>query len=132
MLAGFGWYLTAWVLVSVAIGANRVVQPSGGFIGGDLLASGVGENPAVVPMVLALAVVLLSVLVGLGHGWALTPLVGVGVVAVLGLALTGSWLTLVVMAATVLGAAPVLVPRVQDYLWADRLGRAGTDAGRVC
>lgn len=124
LLSGLGWYTAACVLVAVAIDADRVVGTSSGFLGGDVLASGVGERAAVLPVLLASVVALLAAMVVLGQGWAMIPLVAAGLIEVVGLATTGSWLTLVAMLAVLVGAAPVVVRSVQDHLWAPKQGAA--------
>ncbi len=124
ILLGCGWYVAAWTLVFVALDADRVVDSRGGFLGGDIVASGVGQRAAVVPMLLGLVIVVLAGSVLLGMGWALVPLVLAGTMEVLGLALVGSWLTVPAMVAVVMGSIPAVLPVVHDYLWSDTATRS--------
>lgn len=109
------WYVqaSAFLLVGLAAGA---LAPVRGLVGLEVVAADIYRPWGVLFVVLGLVSLLLIVFVLLGHGFAVRPLTAVGAVGTVGLAVIGSWVTLVVPAAMLLALAVVLLTPALDHL----------------
>lgn len=128
----FPWQLgvavAAWVVLGVLLvmsglnpgpSANEADQASVDQIRNALGDTAVAAHSAGHPTLLLLAgfaILLLSLLLLIGQGWARHVLALAGVAAVILFALGGRWETLVAFAALVIGTVPLLAPSAHRYL----------------
>lgn len=101
---------------------TTIEENSPGYTGDDVVATTLGSPGGTTTLVAGFVLLVLCAGLGLGLGWAIYPLVVLGLVATVVLALAGSVLTLVLMAALVLGTVPLLSSRSYAYLTGRRAG----------
>ncbi|MCE3554460.1 hypothetical protein LWC33_23760 [Pseudonocardia sp. RS11V-5] len=114
------------VLGAVLIGAGTGITSSSadpeqvdkivGTLGSDTVAGTAQHGPGILWVGLGLAILVLGALLGIGQGWTRYVLMGLGVGAVVALALAGAWEVLVAMAVLVVASVLLLAPRVHRYL----------------
>ncbi|MBN9739255.1 hypothetical protein PP1_030135 [Pseudonocardia sp. P1] len=116
------WAVLGIVLIAGGTGVGsssadpEQVEHITGSLGADTVASTVQQGPGVMWVIVGAAICIFAALLSFGLGWTRYVLMGIGASAVVVLALSAAWESLVAMA--VLGVASVLLlaPRAHRYL----------------
>lgn len=117
-LAGAGYLQASTLLLAGA--AVDVVPGARGLVGGDLVGGELHRPLGILLIALGVASLLASVLVVLGHGFALTGLLAAGTLGALVLASSASWAVFVVPVAMAVAVLLALFTPAFDHLFPAR------------
>lgn len=121
-VAALLWLVLAAVLIGAGTGiTSRSADPEQvdkivGTLGSDTVAGTAQHGPGVLWVILGVAILVFGGLLALGQGWARFILLGLGVGAVVALALAGAWEVVVAMAVLLVASLLLLAPRAHRYL----------------
>jgi hypothetical protein len=116
------WLVLGVVLIGAGTGLTsssadpEQVDKIVGSLGADTVASTAQHGPGTLWVGLGVAILVLGGLLAIGQGWSRYVLMGLGVGAVVALALAGAWEVLVAMAVLVVASLLLLAPRAHRYL----------------
>ncbi|MEN8674043.1 hypothetical protein [Nocardioides sp.] len=116
LVASGAWFVVGAVALFQGVG-RRAETPSG-LGNGDRVGASSGVPGGILLIVAGVVVLLLTVVLVLGVGYAIYPLVVLGLGVVLGLAAYGSWGVVPVMSLLVLGTVPLATARSYAYVTA--------------
>jgi hypothetical protein len=121
-LAAVLWLVLGAVLIGTGTGLTSgsadpdQVDKIVGSLGADTVAGTAQHGSGVLWVVLGIAILVLGGLLAIGQGWTRYVLMGLGLGAVVALALAGVWEVLVAMIVLVSASLLLLAPRAHRYL----------------